>query len=75
MPGAGFQKKAREWRRLSAEMRDAPFDAVKNALVSLFMLVLISSSPTFIASYYINLYIYAPLRYISFYFILPQIVS
>jgi len=33
-PGAGFQKKARLWRKLSREMNTAPFEAVKKALVS-----------------------------------------
>lgn len=29
MPGAGFQRKAQEWRRLSSDMRNLPFDVVK----------------------------------------------
>ncbi|KAF8996018.1 cytochrome P450 [Cyathus striatus] len=31
IPGAGFQKKAREWRHAVHEMRDAPFEYVRNA--------------------------------------------
>ncbi|TDL20244.1 cytochrome P450 [Rickenella mellea] len=31
-PGASFKRKAREWKRLSYEMRDAPFNAVKASL-------------------------------------------
>ena len=33
-PLAGFQKKARLWRKAIAEMNNAPFEAVKQALVS-----------------------------------------
>jgi hypothetical protein len=33
-PGAGFQKKARLWRKFAVEMNVAPFAAVKQALVS-----------------------------------------
>ncbi|KAK0239655.1 cytochrome P450 [Armillaria nabsnona] len=32
MPFAGFKRKAREWRKAVLEMRDAPYEAVKNAL-------------------------------------------
>lgn len=34
VPGAGFQKKAANWKRYVLEMRDAPFAAVQKALVS-----------------------------------------
>ena len=33
MPGAGFQRKAREWKDAVLGMRDAPFEAVKHAMV------------------------------------------
>ncbi|EGO22751.1 hypothetical protein SERLADRAFT_371048 [Serpula lacrymans var. lacrymans S7.9] len=32
MPGAGFQRKAIAWKKAVLEMRDAPFEAVQNAL-------------------------------------------
>ncbi|KAK0211153.1 cytochrome P450 [Desarmillaria ectypa] len=32
IPFAGFKKKAREWRKAVMEMRDAPYETVKNAL-------------------------------------------
>ena len=35
-PGAGFQKKARIWRKFGEEAYTAPFEAVKQALVSSF---------------------------------------
>jgi hypothetical protein len=35
MPGAGFQKKAANWKKYVLEMRDAPFAAVQKALVSI----------------------------------------
>lgn len=34
VPGAGFQKKAANWKKYVLEMRDAPFTAVQKALVS-----------------------------------------
>lgn len=34
MPGAGFQRKAREWKKVVLEMRDAPFLAVQTAMVN-----------------------------------------
>jgi hypothetical protein len=34
-PGAGFQRKAREWRKNVVAMNVLPFEAVKRALVSL----------------------------------------
>lgn len=34
MPGAGFQRKAREWKEAVYEMRDAPFETVRLAMVS-----------------------------------------
>ena len=42
--GAGFQKKARLWRKAIVEMNTAPFETVKRAVVSsfLFSLVVIS---------------------------------
>ncbi len=40
MPFAGFKRKAREWRKAVLEMRDAPYEAVKNALVRLVTIVL-----------------------------------
>ena len=36
MPGAGFQKKAANWKKYVLEMRDAPFAAVQKALVSIY---------------------------------------
>jgi hypothetical protein len=33
-PGAGFQKKAAEWKVLAEEMPSKPFRAVKEAVVS-----------------------------------------
>ena len=33
-PGAGFQTKARSWKKLTREMVDFPFEAAKNAIVS-----------------------------------------
>ena len=33
-PGAGFQKKARLWRKFSEDMKTVPFEVVKQALVS-----------------------------------------
>jgi hypothetical protein len=36
MPGAGFQKKAREWGKLAKTMVDIPFEAAKKLIVSLF---------------------------------------
>jgi hypothetical protein len=35
VPGAGFQRKAREWREAVMEMRDAPYAVVQTALVCL----------------------------------------
>jgi len=35
VPGAGFQKKAEYWRRITGEMRERPFQYVKDQLVSL----------------------------------------
>ena len=35
VPGAGFQRKAATWKKITNEMRDAPFDAVLSAVVSL----------------------------------------
>ncbi|KAF8066895.1 cytochrome P450 [Lyophyllum atratum] len=32
VPGAGFQRKAREWKEAVYEMRDAPFEAVMHAI-------------------------------------------
>lgn len=32
-PGASFQYKAQEWKKLTLQMRDAPFDATKKAMV------------------------------------------
>jgi hypothetical protein len=34
MPGAGFKKKAREWRKLSQAMINIPYDMVKEKFVS-----------------------------------------
>lgn len=34
MPGAGFQKKAANWKKYVLEMRDEPFAAVQKAFVS-----------------------------------------
>lgn len=34
MPGAGFQRQAREWKKMVLEMRDAPFLAVQNTMVT-----------------------------------------
>ena len=34
-PGAGFQKKAKIWRKSVEEMNTKPFEAVKESLVSL----------------------------------------
>ncbi|KAI0079166.1 cytochrome P450 [Panus rudis PR-1116 ss-1] len=31
-PGAGFQRKAREWKKTTLKMRDAPFEHVKTAM-------------------------------------------
>ena len=36
-PGAGFQRKAAEWKRITYEMRDAPFEAVISAIVRLLL--------------------------------------
>ncbi|KAF8874417.1 cytochrome P450 [Infundibulicybe gibba] len=44
MPGAGFQLKAREWRKAVTEMRDLPFEAVRNALKTG------TASPCFVAN-------------------------
>lgn len=33
VPGAGFQRKARKWKEALFEMRDAPFETVKLAIV------------------------------------------
>lgn len=33
MPGAGFQVKARYWRKAAMEMRDGPFEFVLKAVV------------------------------------------
>lgn len=35
IPGAGFQKKAREWGKLAMTMVDMPFDAAKKLIVRL----------------------------------------
>ena len=37
MPGAGFQRKAREWKEAVYEMRDAPYATARQALVSFHM--------------------------------------
>jgi hypothetical protein len=37
MPGAGFQKKAREWGKLALTMVDIPFEAAKKLIVSPFL--------------------------------------
>ena len=34
MPGAGFKKKAKEWRKLSEAMINVPYDMVKDKFVS-----------------------------------------
>ena len=34
IPGAGFQKKARQWERLGFEARAKPFEYVKSEMVS-----------------------------------------
>jgi hypothetical protein len=34
MPGAGFKRKAREWRKLSRELIERPFAMVKRKMVS-----------------------------------------
>jgi hypothetical protein len=34
LPGASFKRKAREWRRLSHEMRESQFKSVKQKMVS-----------------------------------------
>jgi hypothetical protein len=36
-PGAGFQRKAKVWRRYANEMRIRPFQAVKQSIVSLLL--------------------------------------
>lgn len=36
MPGAGFQKKAREWARLAMTMVDMPYEACKERIVCSF---------------------------------------
>ena len=41
VPGASFQRKAREWKKVVLEMRDAPFEVVKNALVRVTILMLL----------------------------------
>lgn len=33
-PGAGFKRKAREWRRLALAVKDVPYDASKQEIVS-----------------------------------------
>lgn len=33
LPGAGFKRKAAEWKKTTYEMRDGPFEAVKAAMV------------------------------------------
>jgi hypothetical protein len=38
LPGAGFKKKAREWKKLSIELRDRPFELLKAAMVRPVML-------------------------------------
>lgn len=38
MPGAGFQRKAREWKRAVLGMRDAPFEEVRQAMVMTLLL-------------------------------------
>lgn len=37
MPGAGFKGKAREWKEAVLAMRDAPFEAVRQTMVGLFL--------------------------------------
>ena len=34
MPGAGFQRKAREWRKLARDMVELPYQAAKKHIVS-----------------------------------------
>ncbi|EDR06195.1 uncharacterized protein LACBIDRAFT_236602, partial [Laccaria bicolor S238N-H82] len=43
VPGAGFQRKAREWREAVMEMKDAPYAAVQTALVYLHL-----ATPSFV---------------------------
>lgn len=45
VPGAGFQKKAANWKNYVMEMRDAPFTAVQKALVSVANLVRAKLTP------------------------------
>ena len=33
MPGAGFKRKAKEWKALATEMMDSPFEAAQKAIV------------------------------------------
>jgi hypothetical protein len=33
-PGAGFQRKAREWKKMTMVFRNTPFNAAKKAIVS-----------------------------------------
>ena len=44
MPGAGFQKKAKIWRRYSRDMIELPFEAAKKSIVQMFGNQLITSA-------------------------------
>lgn len=37
LPGAGFKRKAREWRQLALKMRDTPYEHAKRKVVSHFI--------------------------------------
>jgi hypothetical protein len=39
MPGAGFKKKAKAWKKAVLEMRDVPFDVVTKWVVSIFFVL------------------------------------
>lgn len=38
VPGAGFQRKAREWKKATNLFRDMPYEAAKQALVRIYLL-------------------------------------
>ena len=37
LPGAGFKRKAKEWKKLSTRFRDVPFEEGKRRMVSVFI--------------------------------------